>query len=465
MGLEAVFTKKAAAPSSPHIALLYLLAFMVSFASSIAWKVSDVDFAKKLGSEYLVNSYLLTAALLFLGASTGVSMLRKAHPQTIFFRFQKFSIACFSAVTFAEVLCHISKHSSVVFAFKVFGYAHSSLILYAFWAALNLHDKRSTVTTGQCTLLCFSTYVGIATAGILLQSSTVGASQFGVIGAGCSLACLLLGKIAFESPHPQSIEKEVPVTTTSQTLFKAVCSSRSVLLLVLGSVLLNVLISSTEYSVIADFESRFMDSPESSKGNQTIGSFVALIGVGNMFTLFSSQICINYNLGRFGLSLATIVAFLVLRFGFTDGTSLISSAFAFVVVESLYPIVVESNLSRLLDYFPEHQQISARTFMDSLTEPAGLILSALLLSMSWVGVCSLGIGVIIVSLLITIFSYTIEGKWMAYFSNLRRQRFVFATRISAFLVFCQAIIPWVEHAEEIAESLWIHEIEWIEPPF
>lgn len=467
MSAGAIFNKYAIAPSSIQKALLLLLAFITSFTSSLAWKVSDVDFAAKLGANYLEKAYIVTALLLFIGAAFFLTLLKKNSPQHVFFIFQKYSLLFFGSITFLESFFHISQHGCVVYIFKVFGYAYSSLILHAFWISLDLYNKRSSISTGQCALIYFSTYLGMASAGVLLQSSTVGASQFGIIGGSCSFLCWVLAKNITQASYIQqfySNEQPVQQMSSPKALLKAVCTSHFVLLLIIGSVLLNVLISSTEYSVIADFESRFMTTPESATGNQTIGSFVALIGVGNIFTLFSLQLCARFKLGRAGVSFAAILAFLTVRCGFSEGHSLLLSALALVVMESLYPLVVESNLTRLLEYFPEQQRLSARTLLSTITEPAGLILSAGLLSMSWVNVSTFGIGVIIVSVLISVFSYTIEGKWLAYFSMLRQKRFVFAARASTFLILCQAIIPWAKHSEQIIENRWTKDIEWSEPP-
>jgi hypothetical protein len=141
MTLDATRSQLSSIKSSTKTFLITLLGFIVSLSSSFAWKVSDVDFAKKLGTPYLENAYLLTAAVLFVGAMSFVIGLKRKTIREIFFIFQKYSLLFFGCLGVIELFFHISTYPEAVFLFKVIGYAYSSLVVIVFWLLLNPYSK------------------------------------------------------------------------------------------------------------------------------------------------------------------------------------------------------------------------------------------------------------------------------------------------------------------------------------
>jgi hypothetical protein len=434
MTLDATRSQLSCIKSSTKTFLITLLGFIVSLSSSFAWKVSDVDFAKKLGIPYLENAYLLTAAVLFVGAMSFVIGLKRKTIREIFFIFQKYSLLSFGCLGITELFFHISTYPEAVFLFKVIGYAYSSLVVIVFWLLLNPYSKYAQITAGQYTAYITSTYFGMTVAGLLLRTSISGTHLLGAFVALCSFFCLFLSKAIYKYPEPIIPDNVQSIKPTPLNVVRALYSSQTMLMLVIGSVLLNILISSTEYSVISDFERRFATTAGSNGGNQTLGSFVALTGAGNIAALLSSRLVYHCYLGSGGISLAAIFAAFTLYCGFSDGNSLLISGLALVITESLYPLVVESNLARLLNCFPESQKVSARGLMSAITEPVGLLLSALLLRMSWITICTLGIGTIVVSFLLFLYSCAVEGKWLEFFSKFRQKKYFLATRLSTLMI-------------------------------
>lgn len=456
MKLGAISVNNICTKDSFKVLLTAVLGFIVSLSSSIAWKASDVDFAEKLGSGYLGKAYILSAVVLFIGAMSFVFSFKKKSANEIFCNFQKYALFVFGSVGLVETLFHISQYKEVIFLLKVLGYVYSCLIINIFWLMLNPYKKNSRITATQYTLYILSIYFGMTFAGLLLQTCISGTHQLGLCVAGGSTICWLLEKYVCEATEEPLVENGK--TNSSGCLdAKTFSSSQTIIMLVIGSLLLNILISSTEYNVISNFENRFSLSAVSNGGNKTLGSFVALTGIGNIAALLSSRLVYHYYLGRGGIALTAFFSSLVLYFGFSDGNSLLVSGLALVITESLYPLVVESNLSRILEYFPDSKQLVTRALMAAFTEPIGLLLSALLLTMSWVSICTLGACVIALSFLLYIYSYTVEKKWVEFFAKLRQKKYIFAARLSTFLMLCQVTLPQTDQPKENSEVQITHD--------
>lgn len=461
-GGENIAQTTATTPKNP-VVLLAILAFTVSLSSSIAWKVSDVDFATKLGSDMLSEAYVFTALVLFASSSLVLVGLKWLTPQSVFLSVQRYAGLAFGLLACCEGLFSLSSYTNMIFVLKVIGYAYSALVINSFWIALNPYDEKSPVTSGQCALYSFSIYFGMAVAGFWLQSDTLHAGQLGLLVLGCSLICWIVGKVAFGEHElllratPLHIETS-PRPSHSQTLFRAIFSSRAVMALVFGSVLLNVLVSSTEYYFIADFESRFLTLNNAPSGVQPIGSFVTLIGFGNILTLFTWRLWHGLRIGRMGLPIATFFAVMMIRIGFTESQSVISCVLTLLVVECLYPLVVESNMQYLIARFPESERISARTLIETIAEPAGLFLSAVLLILPGFDIQALGIGVVFVALLLLLYSCSVDSVWRRrQVASLQQMMTSVAARCSTLLVVLQPLLPCIDPPYDLTEDLVVVE--------
>jgi hypothetical protein len=441
MGNGAIVNDQVTAPRHRTVVLHSILAFTASLVSAIAWKVSDVDFATRIGSGRLGEAYICTALVLFIASSLVMVRLKWFSPKSIFLTVQRYAVVTFGLLALCELTFGLSRWTTMIFVYKVIGYAYSALILNAYWIALNPFDPQSSVTTGEYTFYMFCTYLGMAVAGMVLQSETMGAGQLGLTVTCCSIVCWFFGTIAFDDKpvflRPSHIQS-VPRPSSIQTLCKAIVASRAVFTLVIGSVLLSVLVTSTEYYIIADFESRYLTLAKVPGKVPSIGSFVALLGIGNILTLCTSVLWLRFQIGRTALPIAAFLAVLMIRFGFTESHSLIPSVLALLVVESLYPLVVESNLQYLLAHFPQSEQTSARTVIDTIAKPAGLIVSAALLFTPWFDIHALGIGVVCVSFLLLLYSWSVDSVWRkAQVASFRQMITLVSTRASAILLLFQ----------------------------
>jgi hypothetical protein len=167
---------------------------------------------------------------------------------------------------------------------------------------------------------------------------------------------------------------------------------------------------------------------------------------------------VSFRLGRAGLPVATVLAVLMMRIGFTDSHSLISSVLTLLVVESLYPLVVESNMQYLLARFSESERVSARTMIDTIAEPAGLLLSAILLIIPGFDIHALGIGVVCVALLLLLLSCSADAAWRkAQVASFQQMISLVATSCSTYLVLCQTLLPCIDIPYELTDDLVVVE--------
>ena len=454
-----------AAPKNRQFWLLAILAFTVSVSSSIAWKVSDVDFARQLGSDRLAEAYIFIAIAIFGLSSLILSGLKSHSPQAIFLTVQRHATVSFGILAFSEALLSLSHYNCIIFVLKVIGYAYSVIVVNAFWIAIDPDDENIHITTGQYTIYTFCTYFGMAAAGVWLQSESIRAGHLGILVASLSIVCGLLGSLAFDTKHhllvlpsTKTIAQSQAVISPSQTLIRAMLGSRAVMTLILGSIVLNVLVSTTEYYFIADFESRFVTLKDAPCSVQNIGSFVTLIGIGNILTLVSSRLWSRFRLGRVAIPVASIFAVLMMRIGFSDSHSLLSSVLTLLVVESVYPLVVESNMQYLLAHFPEHERVSARTMISTIADPAGLLLSAILLIIPAFDIHSLGLGVACVALLLLVFSCSSDARWRkSQMASFRQKLAHIAARCSTFLFLSQTFMASAEQPYEVTDDLLVVE--------
>ncbi len=453
----------ATAPRTLKIILLSFLAFTVSLSSSIAWKVSDADFATKVGSDSLASAYMLTAFMMFIGAGCVLARLKKGSPQSIFFSVQKISSIAFGTLAMVETVFHISQFTSIIFILKVIGYGYSAIVLNSYWIGLDSYNSRTRLSTSECTLFSFCTYVGMLVAGVCLQSNSIGASQLGLLVACCSVVCWILGRIAFGAAvnelYLPAKEDEPPRTEPfGQTIWQAIRSSSAVMTLVVGSLLLNVLILSTEYSFIADFESRLFSQSGTPTRVQSVGTFVAMIGLGNILTLFSYRIWSRFCLARAILPVATVLALITIRVGFTDCHSIFASVMALIVVESLYPLVVESNMQYLLNRFPPSERMKARMLIETIAEPTGILFTAILAALSWIDTHTMSIAVVFFTLALALFSWYMDSSWQKRQElSFRSAALGFASRCCAWLVMAHTLLPCLEHCVDFSEDLKIVE--------
>ncbi len=381
-------------PTVGHLPLI--LAFAVSLASTLAWKITDVDFAAHIGAKQLTSAYSIIGCFLILSGLLIAYFRKTKSPERIFIRLQQHSWTFFLLLGFIEMQLGISSAPLGIFSLKVMGHVYSSVTLLTFWMMYDPYDPVLCISKKTFTLLLTAGYLGVATSGVIFnQLELIGSSSFIPIIGLLSFIVWFLANLCHPkaATRKQHASHETNEESKSQkrhiiTSHRSRSFSRSTLFLIFGSVLLNVLASSTEYSVIANFESTFLSENESLSSSVLLGQFLTLFGLGNLLALLSTTIWFSVRLSPIGLMSAGVVAMLFAHTGgylfssinpnvYMQGPSIFMAVGSLLIVESLYPVVVQSNMMNVLSTLPITTQRQARAIIESFAEAIGLGISAL----------------------------------------------------------------------------------------
>jgi hypothetical protein len=407
MAIDAVLFLQKIASKFGRTLLLSILAFIVSLSSTLAWRVADIDFVTRIGSGRLTIVYIYVAIVVFASSALIFFKNNQISPRGIFQAVQKYATSLFILIGTIQAFFDVKENIWLLYSIKIFGYAYSILLFNAFWIALDPCNKHLHPSKLQTSLYSFSLYLGMATAGLWLQSHNVEATNVGIVAIICSLLCWIIGQYAF----PSSLTPTTKVDGSSakphhaSQIVQLLIHSKKLILLVLVSLFFSILVRSAEYCFIADFETRYL-SVDNADGNlRPIGSFVTLIGLGNIITLISWQIWNKWTIGRASLPLATLAAFFMMKLCSTTNYSLLTSVLILIVVESLYAIIVESNLQHLLEHFDEQDKSVTRVLIDAIVEPSGLLLSATFFLLPGFSIPLLGGAIIITASMVLLYNW------------------------------------------------------------
>ena len=406
----AVLSSVRSVPKYKKTFLISLLSFIVSAASTFAWKISDIDFITQVGAHKLTTVYICAAIVIFISSSIIVLRCSKIAAQTIFLEVQKYALVIFGILACTQLFIDSYRTIWFLYTVKIMGYAYSILLFNALWNTFDSYSNQEEPTGIQTTLYSASLYLGMTAAGCTLQQSPLGATELGLIVSILSLFSWIVGQMAFTEEQiqtPSSYQKSTVHRHHCTQFFPLLFQSKKTITLVVVSILFSILVRSTEYFFISDFELRFFMVDNIEGSSKTIGSFVTLIGLGNIITLISWQIWSRLTIGKAALPLITIVAFLGIKISSLSSYSMASAVLILMVVESLYAIVVESSLQHLLEHYDEQDRTAIRTLIDAIVEPTGLLLSAILFLIPEFSVSILGVSVICIATFVLLYNIKI----------------------------------------------------------
>lgn len=380
--------------------LTFFLSFIASVASTLAWKITDVDFATKMGAKSWSYAYGCIALFLIL-AGIGVAVLRKSRSsERIFIRIQQISLCFFLFLWLIEMQFDISSIPLGVFALKVIGHIYSSVTILTFWIMYDPYDPFCRISQPTYTMILTAAYIGIAFSGVVVNFLPhTGVASFIPLLSILSFIVWFVSNLchpkAAERTFQQNISTKIEPVIFSDTpeLSKKRRFSRSTLFLIIGSIALNSITSSSEYAVIADFESQFFEH-EGGYSFLALGQFLTIFGLGNLIALISCTIWYNVRLSPVGLMIIGALAICLAQCSpsialvFPNigemvaswmNPAMMTAAGSLFIVESLYPIVVQSNMTNVLAALPITIQRQARAIIESSAEALGLIVSVIIM--------------------------------------------------------------------------------------
>jgi ATP/ADP translocase len=406
------------------VSLFVLLGLLLSLAVSSAWKLSDALFLIHLGSEVLPVAYASVALLLIGMALVLINAFNRFTPTTIFRTFVFSGVIFFGSMAAGFWLGIDKGHPWFWFFLKVMSQLFFIQSISCFWTALDQYfhfqDAKRLFTLFNCAI-----YIGTGLAGLLIQSGLLSVhSFFSLIFCLWAAVFVLSSQVSNMLPvDDPSYGQSGPEDATSlKSVAKQIVSSPFTILLMLGNLALYLLMTTTEYNYLSSFEQHFSISGENSSDEsgfgltRFLGTCIASVGLGNLIMgwfLYSRLV------GRFGVTtliLVTPLAYLGTYLGWTQDKGLLFAIIGFVIVEGLYPVIEDNNFNLLLNAVPSKVKYKVRVMIESFSEPLGMLLSALLLSLPMVNNFILGLVLSIVSLFFALLLR--KGYFQAIFSNL-----------------------------------------------
>ncbi len=406
--------------------LIALLGYLLSLALSSATKLADALFLIHLGSEELPKAYGCVATLLILAATVVIWAFNRFRPATIF-RFLLFSaIFLFSLVCFSLYLELETVSSKFWFILKVTCQVLFVQSLSTFWNSLDQYyhfqDAKRLYTLFNCSI-----YIGAGCSGLLIQSGMFSVSSFFMIVlfvlVGAQVLSFMITRTFAPIPDDSEIE-DTPDDASILQVAKACISSRYTTFLMLGNLTLFLLMTTSEYSYLSSFDRVFdvkgeIDiTPEGTSYGLTkfLGTLLSSVSVGNLIIGWFLYSRLIQRFGVTNLILITPFAFFVTFLGWQVDTSLLFPILGFITVEGLYAVIEDNNFNLTLNAVPLKLKYKVRILIESFSEPLGMLISSILLSLPFVNNLFLGLILSIISLTI---AFTIRGKYFrAILSNL-----------------------------------------------
>lgn len=418
------------------------LAFLWSFAVTAGLKFADALFLIHVGAEHLPTVYIVTACIM-IGIAT--ILLRIFHiwtPGKIFTLALTIGIA-FYLFAFVCLQINIGTESDWLwYGLRIFGFIFFAVAVTCFWTFVDqYHDLQD--AKRLYSLFSSMIFLGVASTGFIMRS---GLLEFQTLTVGIValliLAMYWIRKITREV-NPVHDESDLEAYSTPsehsfRTVIRAILSSRFTMLLMLGNFLTYLLLVITEYNYLSDFDHRFDATHPSQPGGEAtatltlfLGQLVTFVSLGNLlFGLFLYSRLVK-RFGSTSLLIITPTLLLMTFSGWPLTDSLLFPILGYMVVEGTLYVVDDSNFNLMLNAVPSKVKYKIRVIIESFFEPIGMLISAMLLTVSWIDSKLLGL---ILSFVLLIVALSLQTRYFkAIYRNLSENAIHFHRSLQGWL--------------------------------
>lgn len=418
--------------------LFAALAFFWAFSVTCGNKFSEALFLLNVGPDSLPTSYILTAIVMLAASLVMLQAIKKFSPYQIFAGVMLIAACCYTLV-FTVLMFGVDGDATVFwYLMKVNGYTFLTIVLTSFWLFVDDYFHLQDAKRFFC-LFNSAVFLGAASTGIVMHFAVLSLSSLlllilALIGATVGVSFYISQKIT-----PCHDEESIVVTDRKQGsiffLVKAIFSSRFTRLL-MGSCLLTFLLATmTEYSYFQAFTERFTESGGQGLGEggteaaltQFIGKCFATVSVINLLIGLFIYSRMVRRIGVYNMVLCTPIMLLIAFSGWVTTDILFFPIIGFFVVEGSLYVIEDSNISLLLNGVPKQIRRQVRVLMEAFCEPAGMLLSGLILEGAFVDSRALGLGLAFASLVIEI--YLGREYLFSIYNNLKGKVFQFGRTI------------------------------------
>lgn len=389
--------------------LFAFLGFLWALAVSAGLKFADALFLLHVGAGSLPIAYMLTACAMVILAIFLLQAFNHFKASRIFIAVL-LSGACFYAFANFCLYAKLGIESKWLwFALRIFGSLFLAIVVTCFWSFVDqyyhLQDAKRLFS-----LFSSAVFLGFAATGFVMRSGIIDIQNLTLIIVGLLIfTSLWVAKIAatvqpvydentFESSGEQSDQ-------SFSFLIKSILSSKFTMLLMASNFLTYLLMVTTEYSYMSAFDHYFDRTHTPGSGGEEKAQLTLFLGqciaVVSIINLIIGLFLYSRLVRRFGISnlLLCTPLFLCITFGgwlFSD--SLLFPIMGFFVVEGMLYTVDDSNFNLLLNAVAPKVKYKVRLMIESFFEPAGMLISSLLISFAPINSIALGLTLSIIAL-------------------------------------------------------------------
>lgn len=398
-----------------NTALFALLAFLWAFAVTSAQKFGDSLFMHHIGAEGLPFTYQVSALGLIVLAGGLMYVFDRVRIHTIFITLLCSATFFYAASALYLYLTQATDSVGIWYAIRIFGTLIFAVSITGYWSFVDHYHDRSDARK-LYSLYSSSIFIGIISTGSLMRSGLVTFETLAVlIGILLFTAIViiryLVSTVAHAHKEEDRIGSEAMQSVTWQEHIRLVITSPLTLLMISANFLTYVLLVITEYSYLSTFQSVFGTGIDAlgdyDFGNSTLTKFLGQwIVCANIINLIIGLFLYSRILARYGLGslvVCTPIFLLITFFGWSSSQSLAFPVMGLFVVEGMLLVIDDSNFNILLNEVPVKIKYKLRLAIESCFEPAGMIVSSLLLEIPAVNSKVLGLALSSVFLCVALF--------------------------------------------------------------
>lgn len=397
-------------PGEEKKALLFAaLGFLWALGVTAGLKYADALFLLHVGAESLPLTYKLIACSMIVLASFLLYAFNTYNVHKIFITVLSIGITFYLFACFCLLNNMGIENKWLWFALRIFGSLLFSVVVSCFWTFVDqyhhLQDAKRLYGLFSSTI-----FLGVACTGVIMRTGIIDFQHLTlVIAAILFVTIVLITNIVSKTTpiHDESSEISPQNENTLWSQLKSILTSRFTLLLMTGNFLTFVLMVTTEFNYLSSFDHHFDSGIITATGDEQnaqlthfMGQCLAAVSVSNLiFGLFFYSRLVR----RFGIGALVICTPLLLLFMFSGwivSDSLIFPVIGVFVVEGTLYVIDDSNFNLLLNAVPSKQKYKIRLAIESFFEPSGMLISSILLSISWID--SRILGLILSSCLLTV---------------------------------------------------------------
>jgi hypothetical protein len=405
-----------------------ILGFVLFFAIFLGYKLSDTLFLINLSAKRLPLAYGVIASILICSALLIILAYHRHTARTVFFRVVLIALIFYSAITVACVMGIVQASSWSWFILKVCTQIIWVQMLSCFWTFLDefyhFQDAKRIYTIFNSSL-----YLGLTTAGLVIRSNAFGIIElFSAIVVLLALVLFIAPRVVSRFPTvPDDSESEMVQQSEGQALssfFKVLITSRFSFYLMVANLLIYLLWTTTEYGYFTSFQNYFGVAGHTSSSMTSSQEFTRFYGtclaIAGAFNLIAGWFLYSRFILRFGVTtliLLTPLCFIATYTIWPFDPTIAAPLLGFFIVESLLPAIEDSDFNILLNAVPLKIKSKVRILIESFSEPTGMLLTSLLLSLPFLDFRFLGLILSCICLGITL---TVRmGYYSAIFKNLK----------------------------------------------